>query len=464
MAEIILSESLDLKIPWRPEQYEEARHIVPVGCFGVFVTARRANPLPRWPNDIHGCIGYWNSDYKEESREFVLKKACEVGYQAFWEDERGLEFHRSILQEPDSLCEVDFLMLPVYQVNAETGTIEENRKSFDNSVYGLLVESPNGQKATYLPNVFPRMSWQKLKNHLLKKAGISSGKFYAYRIRQIQMPIGSVCNSKAISLCLQDNFKRMLYQHHRPSYPYFPLHYRNNSFEFDSSEEVRNTGLLLDLVEANQKGVFFTKKQSSFLHSSIENTARRPLSDQAKAFLLPSLKYLQYDTFDLCSELGSKLFLMERAFQFGETIVGMKKSGCQVQPKYILPFLLKSYPLENPDDIFQINWDCQALRALNVKEVPKKVMDSLLKVLQAISIQETTFTNVLAVSWECIQTIYPLCSVYYKKRLDAYRLYCCWLLQQRVDETYPTIYLMLQGDARLDITSHVLGGWKIEDI
>ena len=153
---------------------------------------------------------------------------------------------------------------------------------------------------------------------------------------------------------------------------------------------------------------------------------------------------------------------MERQFQFGETVVGIAKGGC----KYLLlpyrSYLLESYPLKNPDDIFQINWDCQALVAMQKKILPKSVLESLLQVLQANSINETTFTNVLAVAWEAIQTVYPFCSLYYRKQLDLYRLYICWLLQQRTDSEYPTVYLMLQGDARLDITSHVLGGWKFE--
>jgi hypothetical protein len=157
---------------------------------------------------------------------------------------------------------------------------------------------------------------------------------------------------------------------------------------------------------------------------------------------------------------------MDRQDQVGETIVGIANGGCKY---FLLPYrkvLLESYPLDGPDAIFQINWDCQALVAIGEKPFPKSVLESLVSALQRIVPGTDTFTNTLAVSWEAIQTVYPHCSLYFQKQLDTYRLYICWLLQQRVDETYPTVYKMLDGDARLDITSHVLGGWtaKFEDV
>lgn len=462
LADVVLSKSLHLQIPWRFEDTEEARQTIPIHSFGVFVTARRANPIPKWPHDIHGCIGYWNPEYQEESRATLLEKACEVGYKAFWEDDRRHSFSRHVLQEPETRCEIDFMMLPVIPVDPLTGNLS-NGKQFDNSVYGLIVESLQGH-ATYLPGVFPRSSWKYLKMSLLAKASISSGRYYAYKIRQISLPIGSICQSKNVSLCLQESFKKLLFQHIHTSYPFFPIHYKNESFQYDKKEEVRNTGLLLDMVEAFQAGIPFTKAQESYLSEAIAATARMPLSDQSKAFLLPCLSAMGFRTEYLCRDMVETLKEAEREFQFGETVVGIAKGGCK---HLLLPYrklLLQSYPLVKPDSIFQINWDCQALVAIGKKPFPKIVLDSLLTVLGKLQISEETFTNVLAVSWECIQTVYPHCSLYYKKHLDFYRLYILWLLQQRIDASHPTIYKMLQGDARLDITSHVLGGWKFEEI
>lgn len=462
LVDIVLSKSLDMKIPWRLEHLYEAKQEVPLKCFGVFVTARRANPLPEWPEDIHGCIGHWNNEYQEESRDILLEKACEVGYQAFWQDSRRTHFSRNILQEPDSFCEIDFMMLPVVSVNPETGRLTSNDRQFDNNIYGLIVESADGARATYLPHVFPKTSWKQLKQSLLEKAGSTTGRFYAYKIKQLKTTIGSFCDSQEVAFCLKQNFKHMLFQEIRPSYPFFPIHFKKGKFGYDKQEEVRNTGLLLDMVEAFQAGVPFTKAQETYLTEMIGATARMPLSEQAKAFILPCLSAMGFRTEYLCRELVSKLRSMDREFQFGETITGVAKAGC----KYLLlpyrSYLLQSYPLTKPDDIFQINWDCQALVAIGKKPFPKPVLDSLLEVLEANNPGEDTFTNILAVSWEAIQTIYPHCSLYYKKSLDAYRLYICWLLQQRTDDTYPLIYFMLQGDARLDITSHVLGGWNIK--
>jgi hypothetical protein len=258
----------------------------------------------------------------------------------------------------------------------------------------------------------------------------------------------------------------MLYQHAHKSYPFFPIQFQTGQFLYDKNEEVRNTGLLVDLVKAFQSGVQFTKAQEIHLSQSIAATARLPISDQTKALLLPCLSAMGFRTEHLCHQVVSHLRNMDRHVKVGETIVGIANGGCKY---FLLPYrkvLLESYPLDGPDAIFQINWDCQALVAIGEKPFPKSVLESLVSALQRIVPGPDTFTNTLAVSWEALQTVYPHCSLYFQKQLDKYRLYICWLLQQRVDETYPTVYTMLQGDARLDITSHVLGGWtaKFEDV
>ena len=462
LVDIVLSKSLDMKIPWTYEHFEKAKQEVPLRCFGVFVTARRAIPLQKWPEDIHGCVGYWNPDFQEEPRDFLVEKASEVGYQAVWQDERRLSFQRNIFQEPDSLLELDFMIEPVIPVDPFTGRFQTNNKLYDNNTYGLIVEGVDGSRATYLPHVFPNTSWKNLKLSLLEKAGIIGGRFFAYRIRQVKTTLGSFCESSNVRICVTDNFKRLLFQHARTTYPFFPIHYQKDQFLYDPKEDVRNTGLLLDAVKALEAGVPFTKAQEKYLGEAVGAMARIPSSDQAKAFLLPCMSAMGYRTEYLCRDLVGKLRDMERQFQFGETLVGIANGGCKYMLVPYRRYLLESYPLTKADDIFQLNWDCQALVAIYKQTLPKQVLESLVTVLQKNKIGEDTFTNVLAVAWEAIQHVYPYCSLYYKKQLDKYRLFICWLLQQRTNHFYPSIYMMLQGDARLDITSHVLGGWNVK--
>lgn len=459
LKDIVLSESLGMRIPWGLEQYQKAKQEVPLSCFGVFVTVRRANPLPRWPVDIHGSVGYWNSEFVEESRETLLEKACEVGSKAFWEDERNDMFSRKILQEPASVCEIDFMMLPLIPIYGSTGRFTTTNKLYDNKHYGLLVKTPNRPCATFLPNVLPRASWDRIKNSLLKKTNSVIGHFYAYRIRQVKFTLDSFCESPRVRLCLQTTFKKMLFQHIQKSYPFFPMYF-SDSFDYTNQEEVRNASLLVVMVDALQSGVPFTKAQERYLGEAIRTMANMPAYDQTKAFLLPCLKAMGYRTEYMCRDLMEALPALEQQVTFGEILVGIATGGC----RYLLsPYrnrLLNSYPLSEADDIFQVNWDCQALVLLSKKPLPKHVLDSVVEVLRANKLNKETLTTVLAVAWELIQTVYPFCNDYYKKQLDIYRLYVCWLLQQRSDPEYPTIYHMLQGPARLDITSHVLGGWK----
>ena len=42
---------------------------------------------------------------------------------------------------------------------------------FNNIEYGIIVEDSSGNRATYLPNVFPNKSWNYIKDSLMSKAG-----------------------------------------------------------------------------------------------------------------------------------------------------------------------------------------------------------------------------------------------------------------------------------------------------
>ena len=54
---------LDIPINEQTTKFLEA---IPDNVFGVFVTIKRSQyqKLSRWPEDIHGCIGYWDHNYK----------------------------------------------------------------------------------------------------------------------------------------------------------------------------------------------------------------------------------------------------------------------------------------------------------------------------------------------------------------------------------------------------------------
>jgi AMMECR1 domain-containing protein len=171
---------------------------IPDKCFGVFVTVRRGQKLKTWPIDIHGCIGYWNPNYKILEKEEIYDRLLSVGKSAMFDDKRR-EYFLAIETDKKALVEIDFMMTPLYNIDAQTGMIQGLNIPFDNNKFGLIVDGPS--RATYLPKVFPKISWSKIKYELLTKAGIaqlndsSIIKFYAYEIKQKKIKITDVFNS-----------------------------------------------------------------------------------------------------------------------------------------------------------------------------------------------------------------------------------------------------------------------------
>ena len=65
---------LNLKI--FEEQKIQGKSEIPIQSFGVFVTVKRSEKqrLKKWPEDIHGCIGYWEEHYKKLNKLFEISK------------------------------------------------------------------------------------------------------------------------------------------------------------------------------------------------------------------------------------------------------------------------------------------------------------------------------------------------------------------------------------------------------
>jgi AMMECR1 domain-containing protein len=149
---------------------------IPKNAFGVFATIRRSIKLPDYPEDIHGCIGYWSPDYAILSQKDIISHLIDVSHSALNNDERR-KYFPPIKNDPDTIIEIDFMLQPLIPVNDKTGFLQNDDKGdkgdkFINSKYGLIVNDiSNGSRATYLPNVFPdTIVWSKLKASLMTKA------------------------------------------------------------------------------------------------------------------------------------------------------------------------------------------------------------------------------------------------------------------------------------------------------
>ena len=170
---------------------------IPKNVFGVFVTIKRSkkDQIVDYLYDVHGCIGYWNTEYSVLDNKTIIEKMYNVGYKAYYEDSRKKYFYGLASNNPETLFEIIFMLKPengIIIIN-DNG-IMSNGKEFNNREYGIIVENKLiGNRATYLPEVFPDKSWKYIRESLLDKAGINSNEniiFYAYEANIIKKTIG----------------------------------------------------------------------------------------------------------------------------------------------------------------------------------------------------------------------------------------------------------------------------------
>ena len=156
-----------------------AKDIPEKEIFGVFTTITRGQKLNEWPDDIHGCLGYWTDDFSRMSNDMIIKKVRELSYDTATKDNRKNYFKRDLSDDSGSNVEISFMTLPIINVDERNGRMGD--EIFDNEKYGLIVEF-GGIRATYLPGVFKNMKWEDIKKSLLSKAGLNQqGKFYSYK-------------------------------------------------------------------------------------------------------------------------------------------------------------------------------------------------------------------------------------------------------------------------------------------
>lgn len=209
---------------------------IPKKTFGVFVGVYRSSlqELKSWPKDVHGCIGYYDQNFKTLSKSNIIQHMIKVSKDATYKDSRN-KYFSPIYTDLYASYEVYFMVLPIMEVDYETGTIISINEPFDNNIYGLIYKDLQSYTATYLPGVFDDdvnnngnnnskhrdYNWQFIANSLINKSGNKPssnniGKFYAYRcVRFKDTLISLLLNHDYVKyLCkvfvndfLQENYK-----------------------------------------------------------------------------------------------------------------------------------------------------------------------------------------------------------------------------------------------------------------
>ena len=342
---------------------------VPDGSFGVFVTVRRSVAKITWPHDVHGCIGYWCPDFCAMTSAALWRKAFSVGYSAMYDDDRRM-FFDDIRGDADARIVVSFMQLPVVTIDSDTGTLRNTAKTtFNNQDFGVIVdESP--RHATYLPGVFPPdASWHDIRDSVVKKATRRSSssatpttaRFYAYRTVTRSVALSELLYSNETTRTLAGAFCRVLLKGYTVTgfVPYTRT--QNGTFSVNAASDVRNVSTIVAGSNFNRT-VFKSKALDGFLRHDVALFRRRSntLSEQALAFLFPELTPTERRP--ACVRLASRVPRAELVFERGE-LIKAAATYCQYSGDDDGDGDGKTLLMHRIKDIFQWNWDSQALSA-----------------------------------------------------------------------------------------------------
>ena len=438
-------------------------NIIPINSFGVFVSIKRENIIEHY--DIHGCIGYWNNDYNNETRELIFQKILDVGYSSTWTDSRAIKMNsiKNILQDSSTLYEIDIMLKPLYNVN-QNGILNNNI-IFNNIDYGLITEDVKKNKATYLPNVFPNKKWNYIKNRLISKGSVSGEiHFKAYKIKQYERTLFNfLCN---ISL-IQKKFIEWINVNYRTFIPF--LRNEENKIFIEHTQYVRNIATINNVLQ-------FKNKKQKIIENNLDYYYKEFLSNkdklrQASSFLILCYNKINNKKYNkqittIKTFLFSKINELEQQFEKGEVLISLIYTN---KNKYENTLFLKQIknmytsinnnPKNNINDIFELNWHCKFVYHLHLNNInynsnyPKILTLKILKLFKQTQNKEDLETNYIAVFFESLSSIVHL----NKNNIDIKNniLYLFSLLMKRYKDS---LFYFKNNISRLDITGHVLDG------
>ena len=424
----------------------------PKNVFGIFSTIRRACKLKSYPIDIHGCIGYWDINFNILNKTILYNNLLRVAYDSVWTDTRK-HYFPPIETESETELELDFMLNPIYSINIKSGVIIKLNTIFTNKNFGIIIQtSDKSQKATYLPNVFPDISWSNIIISIKKKANITSNDFelFAYKITQIKSKFINILTGGLFSYICVFNFSRLLIDNMKLNL-IFPFIYacKNNILEWNNNDNVRNISILSDIFKyINLYSDIATKTEIKNIKHKILYILQNinQYDSQSLSFLGYIYQLFNINKEHFCKKLLDTLPFAENEFEKPEIIIGLNKAECTIQ-KYSLTY-------NSTDSIFRMNWVIQLLVSYNKIPSNKLVfilenkIDDILKNIKQIE------TNYIAVAFEA------LCFIY-KKHMKITLLNKLFELLFELEQRknyHNILYAFLDKTSRVDITGHIING------
>lgn len=441
------------------ELFEDKINLIkylPKNVFGVFSTIRRASKVSSYPIDIHGCIGYWDPNFNTLNNKTLYENLLRVSYDSVWSDNRN-KYFPPIQTDPNSFLEIDFMMNPLYKIDKKTGIISNLNIPFTNNIFGIIIQTKDKtHKATYLPKVFPSISWNKLIVSIKNKANITFEDFdlFAYKIIQVKSTFITLLTNNIFSYISIHNFTLLLLNNIQYKLN-FPLVYscKNNILEWNYNDDVRNISTLGDIFKyITIYPNLASKTQFNFIKQKIFDILNniQKYSSQSLSFLGFIFQLLNINKEEYCKKLLTDLPSAEEEFEKPEIIIGLNKSGCTVNPKYY------NYPLTytSDDSIFKMNWIIQAIISYN-----KRPSNQLIKLLEnkinnIIANIQNIETNYIAVSFEALCFVYGTT----RQKKILHKIFQLFFELEKRKNCYNTLYTFLDKRARVDISEHVING------
>ena len=414
---------------------------VPDEPFGVFVT------LTRGPHSaVHGCIGNWSAAFQKVPSGEIVNWVQQLSQDARHRDQRRFQFLKDVNEDVSTTLTISVMLLPLYLVNTYTGALP-NSEWFRNEEYGLIFQSENGQRATYLPGVFVNETWNNISTSLVRKAGLTSreqGTFYAYRTLTVEVEIYNFLFSVR-GLYFIEREVAAFYEKHFEDFVPYEFDARTGQVTVDKSQAVRNAATLVDVLHLSKKfgallnwadkpvlenlNYYFQKWYSfeqDFTHASI--------------FLLRAYTLLYNQGVDsvqkrvalLEDNLYDALLTLEPQFAMGEAVSTLASLVNAATPPEYMDKLLKACTLmrsrletfkvsrlrrgntQQLDLVFELNWQSQsAHKMLEVvlssfpEQVPffqafvSELSEMVLSIL-GTNLPHTLETNYLVVVYECL--------------------------------------------------------------
>jgi len=426
---------------------------IPSQTFGFFITIRRSHPLSEWPQDIHGCIGYW--EYKRMSKAAIIGKIPGIAHSSFFTDNRATYHPVLLIEDPDAIIEISFMQLPLTPIS-------ENIKTFNNEKYGLIVDSNEG-RATYLPKVFETKNWAEISASLLQKARVKKGKFFQYETSIIEGKLRTIFDREYLEWIAQEYliFMELNYG------DFVPYMVEGGQIITDKTENIRNCATLCELLDFPVSENLETKirRDIKYYVAKSKNRhykfAKQIYTEQANAFLIIAMEKIggkiTQTIIDICDELYKKLDSMDAQFQLGETLIALHKICPRIKElAHWQKWMEKRLEgLSNSiENIFEYNWQAKYLFEIHKDIHAKAHAEELLRRLTELKITDEMETNYLAVYFEAVMSLW---GIFGGDMLNI--ILPVWILLLR--RWKHGLFYFKNKTARIDITGHVISGLQV---